>query len=206
MHRPMWTGKRGFDVGLSALLLLSFFPVIAVCALLITISSKGPVLYGSTRVGLRGKQITCWKLRTMYHDAEAMLQKVLQDPTLQDEWTKTHKLKKDPRITPIGHFLRKTSLDELPQLWNVLKGDLSLVGPRPISFQEVDRFLQKEGGQVFTTKPGLTGLWQTSGRSNLPYEKRIELEKQYLQRQSFLFDLFLLIKTIPSMLFPKGAF
>ena len=201
------TLKRTFDISFSLLALISLFPLLLLLAFLVKGSSKGPIFYGSVRVGLHGKKIICWKLRTMVQNADSLLKSVLDnDPALKEEWGKTYKLKNDVRITKIGRFLRKTSLDELPQFWNVLKGDLSVVGPRPISFAEVDLFIHNQGGKIFSIRPGLTGLWQTSGRSNLSYERRIELEKTYLEKQSFIFDLFLILKTIPLMIFPKGAF
>lgn len=199
--------KRAFDISFSLLALIVSSPIFIVIIILVKAFSKGPIFYGSVRVGLHGKKIICYKFRTMVQNADALLKEILEkNPTLQEEWEKNYKLKKDPRITKIGKFLRKTSLDEIPQFWNVLKGDLSVVGPRPISFAEIELFLFHEGGKIFSIRPGLTGLWQTSGRSNLSYEKRIELEKQYLEKQSFLLDLILIAKTIPSMLFPKGAF
>ena len=201
------TLKRTFDIGFSLLILLLASPVLLFLLFLVKISSKGPIFYGSVRVGLHGKKITCWKLRTMVQNADLLLEDILKkDPNLKDEWEKNYKLKQDVRITKIGHFLRKSSLDELPQFWNVLKGDLSVVGPRPVSFAEVDLFIHNQGGKIFSIRPGLTGLWQTSGRSNLSYNTRIELEKKYIEKQSFTFDLLLILKTIPIMIFPKGAF
>lgn len=201
------TLKRTFDIGFSLFALVFLTPILFLLALLVKASSKGPIFYGSIRVGLHGKKIVCWKLRTMVQNADNLLEDLFnKDPTLKEEWEKNYKLKEDVRITKIGGFLRKTSLDELPQFWNVLKGDLSVVGPRPVSFAEIDLFIHNQGGKIFSVRPGLTGLWQTSGRSNLSYDIRIELEKKYLEKQSFIFDLFLILKTIPLMIFPKGAF
>lgn len=201
------TLKRTFDIGFSFFALIFLSPLFFLLAFLVKVSSKGPLFYGSVRVGLHGKKIICWKLRTMVLNADSLLKSLLdKDPVLKKEWNENYKLKEDVRITKIGHFLRKTSLDELPQFWNVLKGDLSVVGPRPVSFAEVDLFIHNQGGKIFSVRPGLTGLWQTSGRNNLSYDIRIELEKKYLEKQSFIFDLFLILKTIPLMIFPKGAF
>lgn len=201
------TLKRTFDIIFSLLVILIVSPIFLLLIAAIKFSSKGPIFYGSIRVGLHGKKITCWKLRTMVPNADLLLEDLLKkDSQLKTEWENNYKLKKDIRITKIGSWLRKTSLDELPQFWNVLKGDLSVVGPRPISFAEVDLFIHNQGGKIFSVRPGLTGLWQTSGRNNLSYNKRIELEKKYLEKQSFVFDLFLILKTIPTMIFPKGAF
>jgi exopolysaccharide production protein ExoY len=142
----------------------------------------------------------------MHKDADLMLKKILQDKSKLREWESSFKLKKDSRITKLGHFLRKTSLDELPQFWNVLKGDLSVVGPRPVSKKEALLFLQEKGEIIFTVRPGITGLWQTSGRNNIPYSQRMELEELYVKTRSFKLDLILIAKTIPLMISPKGAF
>ncbi len=199
--------KRMFDIGFSLFVLIFISPLFIILIAAVKFSSKGPVFYKSIRVGLHGKKIACIKFRTMIEGADLVLENLLEkNPSLKEEWEQNYKLKNDIRITPIGRFLRRTSLDELPQFWNVLKGDLSVVGPRPVSFREVELFLNKQGGKIFSIRPGLTGLWQTSGRSNLSYETRIELEKTYLEKQSFTFDLLLILKTIPLMIFPKGAF
>ena len=199
--------KRAFDIAFSLLDLLLGWPLFLFLALLIKLSSKGPLFYGSIRVGLHGKKITCWKIRTMHVDAEEKLKDLLaKDPSLEKEWLSSYKLKKDPRIVPFGQFLRKTSLDELPQFLNVLKGDLSLVGPRPVSLEEARLFLAKKGPKFFSIRPGLTGLWQTSERNNMPYEKRMDLEEQYIDRRSFKLDLILIFKTIFLMIRPRGAF
>lgn len=199
--------KRAFDIGFSVCILFLISPFFLFLIFLVKISSKGPVFYGSVRVGLHGKKIICWKLRTMIQGADLLLEDLLKkNPELKIEWEKNYKLKQDVRITKVGHFLRRTSLDELPQFFNVLKGDLSVVGPRPVSFAEVDLFIHNQGGKIFSVRPGLTGLWQTSGRSDLSYDTRIALEKKYIEKQSFAFDLLLILKTIPLMIFPKGAF
>src|SRR3989338_10203479 len=137
----MSKSKRVFDIGFSLFVFLCGWPVFTGIALLIKLSSKGPVFYKSPRIGFQQKEIICWKFRTMRPDADSLLQKLLQEnPVLQQEWQNTYKLKQDVRITKIGLFLRKTSLDELPQFWNVLMGDLSLVGPRPVSAKEAELF------------------------------------------------------------------
>jgi undecaprenyl-phosphate galactose phosphotransferase len=143
----------------------------------------------------------------MRPDAEETLKKILQDnPHLQREWQEYWKLRNDPRITKIGQLLRKTSLDELPQFWNVLKGDLSTVGPRPLSKEEVFQVVKHGRGKIYSVKPGITGVWQTSGRSLIPFERRIQIEEEYVEKQSLLLDLQLIFKTLPLLLFPKGAF
>ena len=201
------TVKRCFDLLLISLFLVCGLPLFIFLALLVKLTSKGPIFYGSKRVGKLGKSITCWKFRTMHLNAEEHLQQLLEtDPLLQKEWEQNFKLKNDGRITPIGKWLRKSSLDELPQFWNVLLGDLSVVGPRPVSEEESKIYLEKKGNKLFSVRPGLTGIWQTSGRSNLPYETRIDLEEKYIDTRSFFLDLWLIVKTIPLMIFPKGAF
>ncbi len=199
--------KRIFDICFSLLVFIFGWPIFLFIALLIKCTSKGPCLYGSKRVGLHQKPFTCWKFRTMDKEAEALLKLHLEEsPQAMMEWKNSYKLKNDRRITAIGKWLRKSSLDELPQFWNVLKGDLSIVGPRPITDEEAKLFLEKKGEKMFSIRPGLTGLWQTSGRNNLSYKERLELEEKYIDTRSFGLDLLLIIKTVPLMIFPKGAF
>ncbi len=182
--------------------------------LAIAITSPGPIFYKGLRMGHRGRLIYCWKFRTMCVDAETRLQEVLQsDPLLLSEWKAYFKLKKDPRLTSIGKFLRKSSLDELPQFWNVLKGELSVVGPRPIAIEDSSRAEEEIRGyfgdktdKILSVKPGITCIWQTLGRNLLTFEERIRLEEQYVDQQSLLLDLKIILKTIPVVLFPKGAF
>lgn len=143
----------------------------------------------------------------MKANAEEILEDLLKkDPILKEEWLKFWKLKNDPRITSIGRFLRKTSLDEFPQFWNVLKGNLSVVGPRPVVQEEITRYFGKSAAKVLSVRPGITGLWQVSGRNNLSMEERVKMESDYIDQKSFFFDLKIILKTIPVMLFSKGAY
>jgi len=200
-------GKRFFDILFSLCILIMISPIIVLLTILVKTTSKGPVFYSSKRIGAGGQLIHCWKFRTMFVDADAKLKEILEtDPEMQREWLEHYKLRNDPRITKIGSFLRKTSLDELPQFWNVLKGDLSTVGPRPLSSDEVLRVIIQGHGRMFSVKPGITGLWQTSGRNLIPFDMRIKMEEEYVEKQSFLLDLYLILKTVPMMIFPKGAF
>jgi undecaprenyl-phosphate galactose phosphotransferase len=140
-------------------------------------------------------------------DAEEELKRILsKDTKLREEWDTYYKLKDDPRIQGIGKFLRKTSLDEFPQFWNVLKGDLSVVGPRPVTQDEIDKYFREKASKILSIKPGLTGMWQTSGRNLLTFEERIKLEEEYIDRQSFLLDLRIILKTISHIFFARGAF
>jgi exopolysaccharide production protein ExoY len=199
--------KRLFDLGFSLFALLFFLPFGLIFAILIATSSKGPIFYASYRIGKGGHPIQCWKFRTMCSDAEEKLHVLLAtNPKFKEEWNTFYKLKNDPRILPIGKFLRKTSLDEIPQFWNVFKGDLSVVGPRPVTAGEIEKYFGSKAEKILSVRPGLTGVWQTSGRSLLTFEERLKLEESYIDSQSLLFDLWIIIKTIPALFLAKGAF
>ena len=202
--------KRCFDSVLSTLVLFLGLPLFLLIALMVKCTSTGPVFYCSMRLGRYGKPFKFWKFRSMYPDADHKLEQLLKsDLTLKREWSLYFKLKNDPRVTPIGKILRKTSLDELPQFWNVLIGDLSIVGPRPYlpsERREIEKIAGLNIDQMLSLRPGLTGIWQTSGRSFLTFEERVKLDLQYAAAHSFLSDLRLIAKTIPMLLFPKGAF
>ena len=192
-----------FLVTLGGLLLLPMFLIIA---LLIKLSSKGPVLYGHKRVGLNGKQFYAYKFRSMVIDADKKLESVLAaDSRLSEEWKATQKLKKDPRITKIGKFLRRTSFDEFPQLINILKGEMSLVGPRPVTEGEIKKY-GENAKRVLTVRPGLTGLWQVSGRSDTEYAERVSYDLYYIQSWSLWLDFWILFRTPPAMFNGKGAY
>lgn len=196
-----WTthGKRVFDVVAASLLLLIVAPFLAVLVLAIRLTSPGRAIYGNDRVGRDGKPFRCLKFRTMVADADAKLVDLLeQHPALRDEFATSLKLKNDPRVTTIGRFLRRTSLDELPQLWNVLRGDMSLVGPRPVLMVERLRYGQHLS-RVVRVRPGLTGPWQVGGRNDLSYRERIALQVGYADDCSFRSDLHILLKTMPAL-------
>lgn len=199
--------KRAFDILFSVTILVLSAPIMAFVALSVRFSSKGKIVYAHERIGRGGKPFRCYKFRTMYPDADMRLKEILEQcPILNQEWERNHKLKNDPRVTPIGKFLRKTSLDEFPQFWNVLKGDLSVVGPRPVVQYEITKHLGPKAAKILSIRPGLTGLWQVSGRSDTCYSKRIKMDEQYVDSQSILLDLKIIAKTIPSMFFSKGAY
>jgi len=203
-HRAI---KRIFDIVFSLSILVLFLPVFAMIALIVAITSKGAIVYAHSRVGRGGKKFGCYKFRSMYFDADKRLEELLKNnPELKKEWEKNFKLKNDPRITPIGSFLRKTSLDEFPQFWNVLKGDLSVVGPRPVIQDEIVKYYGDKAAFVLSIRPGLTGLWQVSGRSNTSYDVRVLLDEEYINKQSLALDIKLVLKTIPAMLTSRGAY
>jgi Undecaprenyl-phosphate galactose phosphotransferase WbaP len=186
--------KRIFDVVGAVSIALVCAPVFVVIAIIIRVSGQ-PVVFSHQRVGKDRKMFQCYKFRSMVPDAEQILQKLLHsDPAVLREWRESHKLRDDPRITKFGEFLRKSSLDELPQLWNVLKGDMSLVGPRPIVEDELERYGNK--AKVYlSVKPGMTGLWQIMGRSNVTYSRRVSLDTWYVRKQTVFLDAWILIRT-----------
>lgn len=198
--------KRLFDISFSLFVLSLLSPLFFFIIIAIRLSSQGKAIYVQPRLGRGGVIFKCYKFRTMHIDAEVRLQELLfQDPQKRAEWERHQKLKNDPRVFRLGHFLRRTSLDELPQFWNVLKGDLSVVGPRPYmvsQLKDLAPFTQK----ILSVRPGITGLWQTSGRSLTTFQKRIVLDAEYVNKRSFWLDLGLILKTIPIMFFPKDAY
>lgn len=203
-HIPL---KRMFDLSFSLLVVVLALPLFVALAVAVRLTSKGKSIYSQERIGRGGKTFKCYKFRTMHPDADARLKEILaSDPERRKEWEELHKLKDDPRVTALGSFLRKTSLDELPQFWNVLKGDLSVVGPRPVVRLELEKHFAGKAEKIFTIRPGLTGPWQISGRSDVSYQKRIEMDEHYVDNQSFWWDLKLVVKTIPAMISSKGAY
>jgi len=198
------TVKRVFDVVFSASVLVFLAPVYLLIALLIFVTSPGPVFFVQERVGKDGKLFGCIKFRTMVADADRVLAELLEtSPQLCAEFEENFKLKNDPRITWIGRFLRWTSLDEFPQFWNVLKGDMSVVGPRPLVVEELPKY-GRHIHKVLTIRPGITGVWQVSGRNDIPYEKRVKIDVYYVSARNFWFDLLVVLKTIGVVIFPKG--
>lgn len=199
------TYKRILDVFLTLLLLPLILPLILIISLLIKLDSKGKIFFSHVRIGKNGTPFKCYKFRTMVINAEEVLKDVLKDEKAKVEWGKDFKLREDPRITRIGNFLRKSSLDELPQIFNVFQGNMSFVGPRPITNAEIAKY-----GNNFIyykeVKPGITGIWQISGRNDIDYDKRVNLDKQYSQSKSIREDLKIIFKTIPVIFTKKGAY
>lgn len=192
--------KRIIDIALALSGIILLAPLLVICYLLTILTSPGPVLFRHRRVGFNGKHFDCLKFRTMLVDAPERLHHLLEsDPMAAREWAETRKLRRDPRITAIGAILRKSSLDELPQLFNVLKGDMSIVGPRPITDEELERYTASVGAYL-ACRPGITGLWQVSGRSTTTYDKRVACDAFYAQNWSIALDVKILIVTVPSLL------
>jgi undecaprenyl-phosphate galactose phosphotransferase len=189
------------------LILLLFFWLFVALFIAVKLSSRGTAFYAHRRIGRAGKPFVCYKFRTMYADADLRLKQILeQSDAARNEWQTSRKLRNDPRITPLGRLLRKSSLDELPQFWNVLKGDLSVVGPRPVVYEEVIDLFAEKAQKILSIRPGVTGLWQVSGRNNLAYVERVRLDENYVDNHSLWIDVKLIARTIPSMLFARGAY
>jgi Undecaprenyl-phosphate galactose phosphotransferase WbaP len=196
--------KSIIDITAAAMLLVLSSPVFLLVALM-NLGSGGPIFFAHRRIGIGGKPFYCLKFRTMVINGDQLLKDALEsDPALAAEWHATQKLKNDPRVTRIGKFLRKTSLDELPQLINVLLRQMSLVGPRPIVESEV-RFYGDDIAHYYATRPGVTGLWQVSGRSNTSYTRRVQLDVWYVNNWTVWLDIAVLLKTFPAVLARTGA-
>ena len=200
--------KRFFDILFAFLLIIFLSPLFLIISILIKISSKGSFIYIQKRIGKKNTSFSCFKFRTMHPQSKYLLKKILiKNQDYKNQFSETRKIINDPRITKIGKFLRFSSLDELPQIFNVFKGDMSFIGPRPIVKSEIKKY-GKNFDKVFSIKPGISGLWQVSGRNKLSYDKRIELDIYYAENINFLLDIKIFIKTIIVILFPfgRGAF
>ena len=197
--------KRATDFVIASVALVFLLPVIVPMALVIRLSDGGPALFRQKRIGRDGKEFYCYKFRSMVVDADVRLRQLLEtDPAARREWQATQKLENDPRITALGHFLRKSSLDELPQLINILKGEMSIVGPRPIVKNEIEKY-GDYFGHYCQVRPGLTGLWQVSGRSDTSYGERVALDVKYVSDWSYVSDIKIIAMTIPAVLLSDGA-
>jgi len=187
--------KRIFDVFFASFVILLMLPLFIIVAVLVKITDPGPVIYKHIRIGLWGRRFTCFKFRTMVVDSDQ----------IRTEWDRNQKLIKDPRVTPVGQFLRESSLKELPQLVNVLRGDMSLIGPRPIIPSEMPRYGDRLG-LYLSARPGLTGAWQISGRSDCGYDKRVELDANYVSDWRFSTDLSILVQTVGAVIERKRSY
>ncbi|GJD87731.1 hypothetical protein BHAOGJBA_1236 [Methylobacterium hispanicum] len=197
--------KRAFDVAVSSVILVAVMPVMAAVALRVGADGGAP-FYAQSRVGRHGRVFRLWKVRSMTVDAEERLRRLLaEDPVARAEWDRERKLRDDPRITGFGRFLRKSAVDEIPQLWNVLKGDMSLVGPRPVVEAELQRY-GDEADAYLLVRPGITGLWQVAGRNDVDYARRVALDAWYVRHWSFWNDLVVLFMTLPALLSRRGAY
>jgi Undecaprenyl-phosphate galactose phosphotransferase WbaP len=206
LGRGRHVAKRALDLLLIVVFSTPILLLITIIALLLKLESRDPILYRQERIGLGGHRFYTWKFRTMIHDADAVLSKYLeQHSELREEWERCHKLRNDPRVTWLGKLIRRTSLDELPQLWNVLRGEMSLVGPRPIVEQETVRY-GDYFGEYLQVLPGITGLWQVSGRNDLSYEQRVALDVYYVRQWSVWMDMQIMAQTVGVVLQGKGAY
>jgi exopolysaccharide production protein ExoY len=208
-HQPQPLGgafKRGVDIALSGIAIVLLAPMLSGIAFLVQATSPGPVFYGHNRVGFGGKTFKCWKFRSMVANGDDVLASHFRkNAAAQTEWRETQKLRCDPRVTPLGRVLRKLSLDELPQLFNIFLGDMSIVGPRPIVADEVRRY-GPSLGHYLRTRPGLTGLWQISGRSDIGYRERVLLDRFYVRSWSLGKDISIILRTVPAVLRSRGSY
>ena len=197
---------RAFDIAAAAGILLLASPVLLAIALMVWMTDGGPAFFSQARIGRDGRRFQCLKFRSMCVDADARLAKLLaSDENARREWHADHKLRVDPRITRLGQFLRKTSLDETPQLINVLRGEMSLVGPRPIVDAEIPRYGRRFNAYC-AQRPGITGLWQVSGRNDVSYKRRVALDTAYAARKSIALDMRILAATIPAVILRRGSY
>lgn len=198
--------KRVLDLVITFALLPLLLPLVLTVAALVAFSSPGPIFYSHRRIRRNSAFFSMWKFRTMCVNSAEVLERYLEKhPEARAEWNHSHKLRYDPRVTPVGHVLRRYSLDELPQIWNVLRGQMSLVGPRPIVAAEVEKYAEKYE-YYCKVKPGVTGLWQVSGRSRLTYAERVELDCRYVDEWSLMLDGTILVKTIFAVFDQDGAY
>lgn len=199
--------KRLFDLVGVLVMLALFAPIMLGIALAVRMTTGRQVIYGHTRIGRDGREFQCYKFRSMVPNADEVLRRLLEsDPQARAEWERDFKLKDDPRITRVGRFIRKTSLDELPQLWNVLRGEMSIVGPRPIVQLELDRYYDAARDHYLSVRPGLTGLWQVSGRNDIGYDERVNLDRHYVDNWNVWTDMTIVLRTVGVMFGRKGAY
>jgi Undecaprenyl-phosphate galactose phosphotransferase WbaP len=206
LHAAPRVAKRMMDIFLSVIAAVLLAPVLVAVAALVRVTSRGPVLYSQPRIGKNRRVFRAWKFRTMMRGADGLLEQYFErNPARRLEWRVNRKLRDDPRLTPVGRFLRQFSLDELPQLWNVLRGQMSLAGPRPIAADELVRY--GEGIELYIkVLPGITGLWQVSGRNDTTYDERVRLDEYYVRNWSVWMDLWILGRTLHCVITRRGAY
>jgi lipopolysaccharide/colanic/teichoic acid biosynthesis glycosyltransferase len=198
--------KRAMDVPIALTAGLVLLPLLATIIIAVKLTSPGRIFYGHPRIGKNNSRIRVWKFRTMVKDADVLLaERLAAEESLRIEWEQNHKLRVDPRLTPIGNFLRRYSLDELPQLWNVIKGDMSIVGPRPIIEAEIPKYAEYFADYM-KVLPGITGLWQVSGRNETTYQQRVHLDSYYVYNCSLLLDLYIMLRTVKAVVSARGAY
>ena len=197
LSAPAFALKRVFDLASVVVILALFGWLMIIIAALVRMSGGKKIIYGHTRVGRHGRPFKCLKFRSMVSNSDEVLRNLLEtDPDARAQWERDFKLKDDPRITRIGRFIRKTSLDELPQLWNVIKGEMSIVGPRPVVQAEFEQYYGGAREHYLAVPPGLTGLWQVSGRNDLDYAQRVELDRRYVDNSNVFFDFIIVMRTV----------
>jgi exopolysaccharide production protein ExoY len=197
---------RALDILIAIAVILFTLPLLIMIVLAVKTQDPGPAVFAHSRVGRGGRTFKCLKFRSMVRNADERLAELLKtDPVAQAEWARDQKLRHDPRITPVGDFLRRSSLDELPQLFNVLRGDMSIVGPRPIVADEIPRYGRRIKDYC-AVRPGITGLWQVSGRNDVSYRRRVAMDSVYARRKSLAWDMKLLLLTVPAVLFASGSY
>lgn len=207
-HQPPIGGaiKRGFDIGSAAAGILLLSPLLLMLAMLVKLSDGGRVFYGHGRIGRNGNVFQCLKFRTMVENGDEVLAAhFARNPRSREEWLATRKLQNDPRVTRVGAVLRKLSLDELPQMFNILRGDMSIVGPRPVVKDELELY-GPAADYYLKSRPGLTGLWQVSGRNDVSYGTRVAFDRHYVENWSFIFDLKIIVKTVPAVFSSRGSY
>lgn len=206
MPRGALAAKRVLDLVLAVPLLIFVSPLLIVLAALVRLADGGPAIFSHRRCGLNGTTFECFKFRTMYKDAQDRLQQVLDnDPAAAAEWAEFQKLRNDPRVTPVGRFLRKSSLDELPQLLNIVRGEMSVIGPRPVTASEMQRY-GADLPYYTAVRPGVLGLWQVRGRNTLTYPQRVAFDVQYVKTWSVWQDVKIILMAIPVVLLGRGAY
>jgi exopolysaccharide production protein ExoY len=200
--------KRAFDLASVVVIVALFWWAIIAVAIAVRLTTGSPVIYGHKRVGRDGREFNCYKFRSMVPNADEVLSHLLAtDAAAREEWNRDFKLKDDPRVTRVGRFIRKTSLDEFPQLWNVLANEMSVVGPRPVVRKELDAYYAGAGrSRYLSVKPGLTGLWQVSGRNDMEYCERVELDRAYVDSWGVFSDFMIVMRTVGVMFGRKGAY